>query len=103
MFNIYDPRLPSISKIVSKHLITMKQDPYLEEVFPLPPLVAYKWPPNIRDKIMRAKIPNQPPSKPKRNLTGMKKCNNCPICPFVETGKLFALQTVLTLWTSMRV
>ena len=81
----------------------MKQDPYLEEVFPLPPLVAYKWPPNIRDKIMRAKIPNQPPSKPKRNLTGMKKCNNCPICPFVETGKLFALQTVLTLWTSMRV
>ena len=26
-------------------------------------------------------------SRPKRNLTGMKKCNNCPICPFVKPGK----------------
>ena len=46
----YDPRLPSISKIVQKHWRSMKQDPYLAEVFPLPPLVAYKRQPNIRDK-----------------------------------------------------
>ena len=75
----YDPRLPSIAKIVSRHWRTMKQDPYLAEVFPLPPLVAYKRPPNIKDKLIRAKVPEQPPLRPKRNLTGIKKCNNCPI------------------------
>ena len=68
-----------IAKIVSRHWRTMKKDPYLAEVFPLPPLVAYKRPPNIKDKLIRAKVPEQPPLRPKRNLTGIKKCNNCPI------------------------
>ena len=65
----------------------MIQDPHLADVFPLPPLVAYKRPPNIRDKTIRAKVPAQPASRPKRELPGMKKCNTCPICPFVKTGR----------------
>ena len=46
----YDPRLPAISAIVKKHWRTMTTDPYLKEVFPLPPMVAYKRPKNIREK-----------------------------------------------------
>ena len=57
----------------------MKQDPHLAEVFPLPPLVAYQRPPNIKDKLIRAKIPIKETSRPKRNLLVMKKCTNCPI------------------------
>ena len=53
----YDPRLPSITKIVGRHWRTMKQDTYLAEVFPLPPLVAYRRPPNIKDHLIRAKVP----------------------------------------------
>ena len=83
----YDPRLPSITKIVGRHWRTMKQDPYLAEVFPLPPLVAYRRPPNIKDHLIRAKVPDPQPSRPKRNINGMKKCNNCPICPFVKPGQ----------------
>ena len=37
----YDPRLPSITKIVTRHWRTMHQDPYLAYVFPLPPIVAH--------------------------------------------------------------
>ena len=55
----YDPRLPSMTQIVGRHWRTMKQDPYLAEIFPLPPLVAYKRPPNIKDKLIRAKIPEK--------------------------------------------
>ena len=84
----FDPRLPSISRIVSRHWRSMKQDPYLAEVFPQPPLVAYKRPANIRDKLIRAKVPDPAPSRPKRVLNGMKKCLNCPICPFVKTGQI---------------
>ena len=65
----------------------MHQDPYLADVFPLPPLIAYRRPPNIRDKLIRAKVPDPPPARPKRNIPGMKKCNDCPICPFVTTGQ----------------
>ena len=83
----YDPRLPSVTQIVGRHWRTMKQDPYLAEIFPLPPLVAYKRPPNIKDKLIRAKIPDSPPPREKRKMFGMKKCNKCPICPFVQVGQ----------------
>ena len=62
----YDPRLPSITKIVTRHWRTMHQDPYLADVFPLPPLVAYRRPPNIRDKLIRAKVPELLPGRPRK-------------------------------------
>ena len=62
-------------------------DPHLKEVFPLPPLVAYKRPPNIKDKVIRAKVPPETPKRQSRSIQGMKKCNKCPICPFVQNGK----------------
>ena len=83
----YDPRLPSISGIVKKNWRSMVQDPHLAEVFPLPPLIAYKRPANIRDKLIRSKIPNKTSGRPKREVPGMKKCLNCPIYPFVQTGR----------------
>ena len=58
-------------------------DQYLKEVFPLPPLVAYKRPPNIKDKLIRSKVPPQTSLRPQRVIPGMTKCNNCPI----QTGK----------------
>ena len=48
--------------------------------------VAYKRPPSIKDKLIRAKVPNTS-IRPRRIVPGMQKCNNCPICPFVDTGK----------------
>ena len=32
-------------------------------------------------------VPTLKPSRPTRNVPGMGKCNNCPICPFVKIGK----------------
>ena len=82
----YDPRLPSIINIVKKHWRTMTStDPHLKEVYPLPPLVAYKRPPNIKDKVIRAKVPPMAPRRPVRTQPGMKKCNDCNICPFIYT------------------
>ena len=65
----------------------MIQDPRLKEVFPVPPLVAYKRPKNIRDKMIRSKVPPLPSSRPKRDLPGMKKCHKCGACPFVKEGR----------------
>ena len=53
----FDPRLPSIPAIIQKHWRTMTQDPRLKEVFPAPPLVAYKRPQNIKEKLIRSKVP----------------------------------------------
>ena len=84
----YNPALPSLSKILSKHWRTMTKDPYLKSVFTKPPMVAYRRQPNLKDKLVRSKIPEMP-TRPRRYLKGMKKCNTpCPICPYIQEGKV---------------
>ena len=67
-------------------------DPYLSEVFPNPPIVAYKRQKNIKNFLIRAKIPSKQKYNPKRNTNGMKKCGkSCPACPFISEGKFITL------------
>ena len=84
----YDPRLPCIPQILKRHWRTMvKADPHLAETFPLPPLTAYRRPENIRNKLIRSKIPEQQ-TRQKRIVKGMKNCGkNCAICPYVDQSK----------------
>ena len=64
----------------------MTQDHQMKETFKKPPLVAYKRNQNLRDLLIKAKVPKKQ-SRPKRNLPGMFKCNTCSICPYIKTGK----------------
>ena len=80
----YHPSLPALSSILKRHWRVMSQDPYLKEVFPLPPIVAYIRPANLKDKPIRARIPPDT-SRPTRRLPGMKKCRfDCMTCPYVQ-------------------
>ena len=84
----YDPRLPSLSKIVQKHHRTMvEEDPRLKEIFKQPPMIAYKRHRNLKDMLIRSKVPKVSNSRPKRNLKGMKKCGICVICPYIKEGR----------------
>ena len=85
---LYDPRMPSVSSIVTKHWRTMvNTDPYLREVFPAPPLIAYKVGRNLGSQLIRARIPRPAPLRERRLLNGMHRCNKkgrgCPMCCFV--------------------
>ena len=44
-------------------------------------------PKNIRQRLIRSKVPPPPLTGPKRQLKGMKKCIGFVTCPFVTTGK----------------
>ena len=71
----YDPRLPAIQSIQAKHWRSMvSQDPYLNEVFSQPPLTAFRRQRNIRDHLIRVKVPTDPKPYPSRRIRGMKKC-----------------------------
>ena len=86
----YDPHLPSIPASQAKHWRSMvNRDQHLKEVFPVPPLTGYKRQRNLRDMLVRAKVPEKLKLYPKRNLKGMSKCNQpyCRICPFVKEEK----------------
>ena len=50
--------------------------------------VAYSRPQNIKDKLIRAKLPPIS-NKPKRIIPGMHKCkSNCKICPYIKAEKV---------------
>ena len=62
-------------------------DQYMAEVFPEPPLIAYRRQKNIKEFLVRAKVPPRN-KKTKRTVKGMKKCNkSCHACPFILEGK----------------
>ena len=85
----YDPRLPNIPNIPAKHWRSMVvQDAYLSEVFIQPPLTAFRRQKNLRDHLIRAKVPSDPKPYPQRRQRGMRKCgNNCTACPFIREVK----------------
>ena len=63
----YHPALSQLSKTLQEDWRVMIDDPHLKEVFPLPPLVSYRRPPNLKEKLVRAKIPptlSRPRRKP---------------------------------------
>ena len=59
------------------------QDKYLEKVFSEPPLVAYKRNKNIKDALIRAKIPKSN-QRLRRKARGMKKCGKCTTCCVIK-------------------
>ena len=86
----FDPRLPSIPAAQAKHWRAMvAQDSYLAEVFPKPPLTAFKRQRNLRDLLIRAKVSGPPRHHQQRELKGMKKCGKmCTLCPYVKEGNI---------------
>jgi len=84
----WDPRLPSIDTIQQKHWRSMAQDPYLKKVFPEAPLVAYRRQRNLREILIKAKLPPPNQMRNQRQVKGMKRCQkNCLICPYIKEGR----------------
>ena len=44
---------------------------------------------NLRNRLIKSKVPPPPPKRKTRDLPGMKKCNKpgCGACPFILEGK----------------
>ena len=66
----------------------MKTDPYLKEVFKEPPLIAFRRQTNIKDILIKSKVPDPPRKNEPREQKGMQKCGrDCTACPFIKTGR----------------
>ena len=69
------------------------RDTHLAEVFPRPPLIAFKRQQNLRQHIIRAKVQTQ--ERQQRKVKGMKKCGkSCTGCPYIKEGKSLKINGV---------
>ncbi len=78
----YHPDLPPMAQIVNKHFNILQSNDKLKQIFPEPPLISYRRPKNIRDIVVRAKLPpsndqNDTDSLPGSSPCQSKRCKNC--------------------------
>ena len=87
-------KLPSISGIVNKHWRTLTRNPEAKEVFPLPPMVAYKQPPNLRLTLCKATLAQN--SRSQRELVGYKRwIKSCNVCSYsMSTRESISKETI---------
>ena len=81
----YNPRLPDYGSIVKQHWSHMvKKYPDLKKVMPAPPRICFRRPKNLRDILVRAKLPSPSAGKFFRHKQGFKRCMNsrCQCCPY---------------------
>ena len=91
----YNPLLPKISTVLSKHHRTMiNENPELSEVFPEPPMAALRQGPNLRKLLCKAKLTKVTRNRPRaaqRSAAGWKRCsssggNPCNQCPYTPSS-----------------
>ena len=100
-FNItpfdYNPVLPKLSKVMTKHHRTMLRDnPDLKKVFSQPPMASLRQGPNLRKLLCRAILPKlsrNPSRATHRTSAGWRRCSSttgrqCPICPLTPVSAL---------------
>ena len=78
--------MPALAPMLAKHWRSMtNSDAHLKECFPQPPLTAYRRQQNLKDILIKSKLPPPPRKYPKREIKGMKKCEkSCSSCSFIK-------------------
>ena len=77
-----------MQSIQAKNLRAMiAQDQHLANVFKQPPIIAYRRQRNLKDILIKSKVPSPIPRYPQREVKGMAKCGKmCSACPYINTG-----------------
>ena len=83
----YHPHNIPIKDIIIRHFPLLQSDPLLKQIFPLPPLIAYKRDSNLRDHLVSATVRNLPQPSP-----GNSPCKNpkCPCCPHINPSTVLS-------------
>ncbi|OCT97092.1 hypothetical protein XELAEV_18009315mg [Xenopus laevis] len=70
----YNPRLKALRKIARELQGKLEKDNRLHIIFPDPPLLAFRQPPNLRKLIIRSSLSGDHGTHP----CGRKRCKTCP-------------------------
>ena len=78
----YDPRLPQVSSILYRFWKVLVTNPKMKSMFPSPPMVCWSRSQNIKDILVRAKLPSRDqPRRSERTKLGFKHCGrDCVMC-----------------------
>ena len=79
----YDHRLPRFSKTLRSSWKILTEDPVMNKIYPSAPMVCYQRVENLKDLLVKSKLPSrQKFTRERRDKVGFKPCNKsrCPEC-----------------------
>ena len=84
----YNPAFPNVSTAVWKNINILQSSNRCKQIFPSPPIVAYKRSPSLRDLLVRSALRDYSTQQEKPS-PGVSKCNHprCLTCPFLKQGQ----------------
>ena len=82
----FHPALSGISRIIESLLPILHASEDMKKVFPDKPMVAYRKPRNLKDKLVRAKVRKENDEEKDMKKYGKPRCQ---ICGFVDEGCTF--------------
>ncbi|XP_019616014.1 PREDICTED: uncharacterized protein LOC109463602 [Branchiostoma belcheri] len=87
----YNPHLPPINNILRKYWNILQLSPRTRDIFKDPPLIAYRRNKNLRDSLVRARIPKENKNFITKNIpSGSYPCGRkCLTCTYVRKSKDF--------------
>ena len=99
----FDRRLPQVSSILQQHhKLLVERSPEVKEWMPRAPMVAYQRPPNLRDLLVRARLP---PVDRRRGAgrgprRGFRRCGkaNCLCCVYSEEARTHSSSATQERW-----
>jgi hypothetical protein len=84
----YNPSLPSIPSIFKKNLSLLHSSNRCKTIFAQPPLVAFRRSPNLRDVLVKAKLPSNAINSNSQLPPGSYRCEqNCLTCKYISHGQ----------------
>ena len=83
MVMTYHPDLKQLSSAIRKHWDLIENDPSLKNIFPQPPIMAYRRPRSLRDILVSSTVTKRSPSTP-GGYTPCKR-KNCVCCVAANT------------------
>ena len=76
----HHPSVRPIIRAIYKNVETLRQDPSTRDLFPEPPITAFRVEKNISKHLVRASHPQQPTDNtPGTFPCGRSRCNTCPV------------------------
>ena len=81
--DIYNPDLPNVSTAVRKNRNILQSSSRCKQIFPSPPIVAYKRSPNLGDLLVRSTLRDCSIQQEKPS-PGVSKCNHPRCMPYLS-------------------
>eukprot|EP00061_Rhincodon_typus_P007443 g29149.t1 len=92
---MYHPTNIRIQRIILRHFLHLQSDPTTKDIFPCPPLSAFRRDRSLHDSLIHSTLPTSP-TNPGTFPCNRRRCYTCPFTSIPGPKKTFHIKQMFT-------